>query len=80
MNLNQEKIADAEVSIMDEALQSRPDLQHTDHRDISLQLTAKEREVAQLLGELQKATKSAQEWETKYTGSFWYFLNKIYFL
>lgn len=70
MNLNQEKSADAEVNIMDEDLQSRPELEHSDHRDVSLQLTAKEREVAQLLGELQKATKSAQEWETKYTGSF----------
>ncbi len=39
-----------------------------DHKDFNLQLASKEREVAQLLAELQTASKSAQEWEAKYTG------------
>ncbi len=39
-----------------------------DHTDFNLQLASKEREVAQLLAELQTASKSAQDWEAKYTG------------
>eukprot|EP00088_Acartia_fossae_P056571 TRINITY_DN6586_c0_g1_i5.p1 TRINITY_DN6586_c0_g1~~TRINITY_DN6586_c0_g1_i5.p1 ORF type:complete len:670 (-),score=199.17 TRINITY_DN6586_c0_g1_i5:172-2181(-) len=36
-------------------------------KDLSLELASKEREIVQLLGELQKAGKSAQDWESKYS-------------
>ena len=45
-----------------------PEYEPNDHKDFNLQLVSKEREVAQLLAELQTASKSAQEWEAKYTG------------
>jgi len=38
-------------------------------KDMSLELVSKEREIAQLLGDLQKANKSAQDCETKFTGT-----------
>jgi len=65
-----EKLADNNKTEDNTIQQSiMPEYEPRDHTDFNLQLASKEREVAQLLAELQTASKSAQEWEAKYTGS-----------